>query len=133
MRRLTVLFFIFLVAIIIGADTGHLPFLIKVVYYDMPYGDKIGHFVLMGILGFLVNASALISFPQRKPGQVVLWATLALMGLIALEEASQLLFPRRTFSLIDLACGYMGVGISVWSALLWGRSRRKQINSSSPE
>jgi VanZ family protein len=104
----TLLFSFLIVAIVIGADTGRFPSLLQPLY-DFPGGDKAGHFILFGILSFLLNKSALVLFPKRTPARLVLTVSLLLSIVIGLEEWSQSLFPSRTMSLIDLGASYMGV------------------------
>ena len=106
----TVLFVLLIGAMVIGADTGHLPRLIDN-FYHFPGGDKVGHFILFGILSFLLNRSALALFPDKNPVRLILIVSLILAIMIALEEWSQVLFPLRTASFIDLAAGYLGVCI----------------------
>jgi VanZ family protein len=104
----TLLFSSLIVAIVIGADAGRFPQLLEPLY-DFPGGDKVGHFILFGILSFLLNKSALVLFPQRTPARLVLTVSLLLSIVIGLEEWSQSLFPSRTMSLIDLGASYAGV------------------------
>ena len=111
----TALFALFILAIIIGADTNHLPYSLDRLYH-FPGGDKVGHFVLFGILSFLLNRSALELFPNRDSVRLVLTVSLLLSIGIGLEEWSQALFPSRTVSLIDLAAGYLGVALFAWLA-----------------
>ena len=93
----TLLFFLLIVAIIISADADQLPdFLDRL--YQFPGGDKVGHFILYGILSFLLNTSALTLFPKRDPARLVLTVSLLLSIGIGLEEWSQSLFPARTMS-----------------------------------
>lgn len=104
----TLLFLFLIVAIVIGADADRFPLLLKPLY-DFPGGDKAGHFILFGILSFLLNKSALVLFPKRTPARLVLTVSLLLSIVIGLEEWSQSLFPSRTMSLIDLVASYAGV------------------------
>ena len=53
MKWLTILFALFLILIIVLADTGRLGML--AIVYQIPYADKVGHFVLYGILTLLIN------------------------------------------------------------------------------
>jgi polysaccharide biosynthesis protein VpsQ len=116
MKWLTVAFGIFIIAIIVMADRGAMPHLISRVY-DVPFGDKAGHFVLYGIMTFLLDLTFLRSLPKRDPKLVVFAISLILAGLIAVEEYSQQFFPDRTFSLVDLSFSYLGVAIFSWLAL----------------
>lgn len=104
----TILFSLFIVALVIGADAGQFPQPLKYLY-DFPGGDKAGHFILFGLLSFLLNRSALSLFPNRNPTRLILVVSLFLSILIGLEEWSQSLFPARTMSIIDLAASYLGV------------------------
>ena len=97
-----------ILAIVIGANTGHLPDSPDRIY-RFPRGDKFGHLILFGLLSFLLNKSALALFPKRDPARIVLIVSLFLAILIGLEEWSQSLFPSRTMSVKDLIASYMGV------------------------
>jgi len=116
----TALFALFIVAIVIGADVGRFPQPLKY-FYDFPGGDKVGHFILFGLLSFLLNRSALSLLPKRYPARLVLTVSLLLSILVGLEEWSQALFPSRTMSLTDLIASYAGV---VSFALLAYRTNR---------
>lgn len=104
----TLLFFLLIIVIIITADADQFPEFIKWLY-QFPGGDKVGHFILFGILSFFVNESALTLFPKPDPARLVLTVSLLLAILIGLEEWSQALFPARTMSLTDLLASYSGV------------------------
>lgn len=99
---LTVLYVVAIVAIIVAANSGVLP--VRFLRH-IPGGDKTGHFVLMGMLTFLVNLSVAglgwrLTVPQVCLG---LWI------VIGLEELSQLGFSHRNFDLADLAADTLGV------------------------
>ena len=104
----TALFALLILALVIGANTGHLPDLIDRIY-RLPRGDKFGHLILFGILSFLLNKSALAFFPEQNPVRLVLTVTLLLSIVVGLEEWSQALFPGRLPSIKDLIASYMGV------------------------
>jgi VanZ family protein len=107
MKWLTVLFALFLIGIIVLADTGRLGIL--GIVYSIPYADKVGHFVLYGILALLVNLTLFQTLPDRSRVWVAVISGLLLALLIGLEEFSQRNFPMRTFSLADLSASYLGV------------------------
>ena len=115
MKWLAILFTLFIILIITLADMGKLGILGFV--NQIPYGDKIGHFVLYGILTLLLDLTLLRSLPHRSPRLVVLSTGLILALVIGLEEFSQQYFANRTFSLLDLACSYLGVIFFSWVAL----------------
>lgn len=121
MKILTALFALFLLVIIVLADLGRLGFLGFV--YAFPMGDKVGHFILYGILALLVNLTALRSRPSPTSKRAALTATLILSLLIAAEEFSQRYFANRTFSLPDLAFGYAGMSLGMW--LAWKIDRKR--------
>ncbi len=104
----TILFSLLIVAIVICANAGQFPHSLKRLY-DFPGGDKAGHFILFGILSFLLNKSALILFPKRDPARLTLTVSLLLSIMIGLEEWSQSLIPARMMSAIDLIASYVGV------------------------
>lgn len=111
----TPLFFLLIVTIVITADTNRFPDFIKRLY-QFPGGDKAGHFILFGILSFLVNESTLTLFPRPNPTRLILTVSSLLAILIGLEEWSQALFPARTMSLTDLLASYTGVTLFAFLA-----------------
>ena len=54
MKWLAILFSLLIILIIVLADMGALPQFLQV-WKDLPYGDKVGHFILYGILTLLVD------------------------------------------------------------------------------
>jgi VanZ family protein len=120
MKSLTILFGLFIVLIIILADTGNLGILQLV--NRIPLGDKVGHFTLYGILTLLINLTLFQSIPAQDRKRIVVIGGLILALLIGLEEFSQQNFPNRTFSLSDLTASYLGVIFFSWLAL-WIRNK----------
>ena len=117
---ITVLFALLIFALVIAANTNHLPSsLVRIQHF--PYGDKVGHFTLFGILSFLLSRSALYLFPSRNPSRLLLTINLLLSLLIGLEEWSQSLFPTRTMSGKDLVASYLGVILFGFLAYRTGR------------
>ena len=57
MKWLTILFLLFIILIIILADTGNLGMFTRL--YRVPFADKAGHFILYGILALLVSGMGL--------------------------------------------------------------------------
>jgi VanZ family protein len=120
MKWLTILFALFLLFIIILADTGNLGMLYRIT--RLPYADKAGHFLLFGILALLVDLTLFRALPpstalrtSRKRIAVVSGLILAL--LVGLEEFSQQYFADRTFSLSDLTASYLGLISFSWLAV----------------
>ena len=121
MKRLAILFGLFIVVIVVLADMRHLGFLYAV--YDFPFGDKVGHFFLFGLLSLVVNLSVLgpvsgpLVRPQVENKHKVVKASLILALFVGLEELSQRWFPARTSDLFDLSASYMGIAFFVFVAL----------------
>ena len=114
MKVFTAIFAVFILTVIVLADMDRLGPLELV--YAFPYGDKAGHFILYGILSFLVNLTTLRSRPSPTSKRTAVFVTLLLALLIAAEEVSQKYFANRTFSIPDLMFGYVGVTVGMWLA-----------------
>ncbi len=123
MKWLTILFTLFIVLIIILADTGNLGIL--AILYRIPFADKLGHFILYGILILLINLTLLRSIPSGRRSGIVLLSGLTLALLIGIEELSQQYFSNRTFDLVDLSASYLGVFF--FSLLAWRIVRTKEM------
>jgi hypothetical protein len=108
----------FVTWVILSVDGLGLPPIITRLY-AYPYGDKLGHFLLMGLLSFLLT----LALPRRWQ----LPALAILSMLLATEEYSQRFFNGRHSDWLDLACSLAGVclfgGLALWL------TRRKQRSS----
>jgi VanZ family protein len=122
MKWLTLLFTAFILLIIVLADTGNLGVL--AVLYRIPYADKLGHFILYGILALLINLTLFRSMPHERRLSFAVISGVLLIVVIGLEEFSQQYFSNRTFSLEDLSASYMGVVFFSWLAIktTWRRT-----------
>jgi polysaccharide biosynthesis protein VpsQ len=118
MKYISVLFFVFVIAVIFLADHGSLPHSIRALY-DFPNGDKLGHFILFGLFDFVLTRALFASFPSRPRGGLALAVGLTLALFIAAEEWSQKFFSTRTFDLLDLLAGYAGVTTFSLLAICW--------------
>ena len=104
---LTLLFALLLLVIVIANDSGTLPDFLNIVY-SVPFGDKISHFVLTGLLSMLVN----LSLSCRKTHLVsrdLLLGSLLVGTVVTVEELTQIFFPTRSVSIFDLLAGYLGI------------------------
>lgn len=110
MRYFAALFLAFIIGLIVLADAGLLPDFINAIY-DFPNGDKVGHFILYGLLNFFITRAFLSALPTRRGGWVTLSVGLILALFVALEEFSQMFFVARTFSLLDLTASFLGIVI----------------------
>ena len=95
----TLLFSLIIIASVVSADADSLPRSIEALV-DYPGGDKVGHFILFGILSFLLNASVLVLFPKRQPFRIILTVSLLLSILIGLEEWGQFSLPLSFYVVV---------------------------------
>jgi hypothetical protein len=101
-----VVYILILAGIIVLADINGTSYFMFMHY--IPYGDKIGHFVLMGMFALMVN----LALRARTIG---IWKLRYLLGslivavLVLIEEVSQIFVGGRTFDFGDLLAGYAGV------------------------
>lgn len=107
MKRWAIFFGLFLVVIIALADTGHLGYLGLV--YRFPGGDRLGHFVLFGLLSFVIDWSLFEEHPSSSRMRLAIPAGVLLILLVGLEEFSQRFFPARHSDWVDFAFSCLGV------------------------
>jgi hypothetical protein len=110
------LFTLFLAGIVYLADSGK-----PCVFFDLAaslsYGDKLGHFLLMGFFALVAN----LAFKLRafRMGPVLIpYGAILVFGVVLIEELSQSFFPTRTCDLSDLSADLAGIIAS--SILLYG-------------
>jgi VanZ family protein len=96
-------FFAVLLAIIYKADSANYNFAFHVVGM-IPYGDKIAHAILYGIMVFLLN----YGLNGKKWFRAEI-GSLIVFGFAFVEEVSQLYFPSRTFDCGDIAADVVGI------------------------
>ena len=101
------LFLVFFLYVIYSANQGTLPFFIRRLYL-FPGGDKLGHFVLLGIASFFANQ---VLYPRHFLvfGKGFFVGTLIVLVAITAEEISQMFLAHRTFDLLDLSFSYLGI------------------------
>jgi hypothetical protein len=116
---------LFLSALVVLADSGHGHRLFAYAQ-RIPAGDKLGHFVLFGVLAFLAN---IVSQGRtfRLGSLKVSKASALVMAIVTLEECSQLMFRARTFDLLDLASDALGIWLFGRLAIACLNHERKQI------
>jgi VanZ family protein len=106
-KRLTFVYGLALVAIVILADSGRASWVFAALA-QVPLADKLGHFVLMGAMSFLLT---LVSRADRIA--VGAWSLLRapfwLAVVVLLEEFSQIWLVNRGFSVLDLAFDFAGI------------------------
>lgn len=117
---ISILYVLILIGIIWLADTGSLN--VRALARQIPYFDKLGHFILIGLLAFFVNISwhcarfRLRQLSPMKGGTIV-------FILVTLEECSQYFIPSRTFDWTDLAADVLGIVVFGQLALFLCRKR----------
>ncbi|MBU2930035.1 VanZ family protein [Winogradskyella psychrotolerans] len=105
-KGIAIVCLVFIIWIIYSADSGKQNVFFNIT--DMiPFGDKIGHFFLFGILTLVVNIA--LQFKQFKYWQKVPLGTLLVLVFVILEELSQGYFPNRTFDIMDLIADGLGI------------------------
>ncbi|WP_417912543.1 VanZ family protein [Candidatus Electronema sp. TJ] len=98
------------------ADTGR-----SSVFFDLvkmlPYGDKLGHFLLFGPLTFGINTA--LQFRKARLGRIAVpLGSLLVLCFVLLEEFSQHFVPGRTLDLLDLLADSAGIALFTWFSLL---------------
>ncbi|WP_105213637.1 VanZ family protein [Pseudoalteromonas sp. T1lg22] len=100
-------FFAFLGWIIYLANTGQ-PSIFFDLVRALPYGDKLGHFVLFGTATLLLSLALKAAY--WRLGRVKLYWGALIVFLFALsEEISQAFVASRTFDLVDLTADVFGI------------------------
>ncbi len=115
-RILTLFFFIFILWIIYIANTGNNSIFFDFVH-SLPFGDKIGHFMLFGSLNFIGILSLkfkTLSFKAIK----IYRATLFVVLFVLIEEVSQNYIANRTFDFLDLTADFIGIIFSSYLGTL---------------
>lgn len=127
-------FFSFLLWVIVAADSGRPNYFLQLAAL-MPYGDKIGHVVLFAALALLLNFATKARQVAFGPIRLYLGVVLTL-GFALLEEVSQLLFPLRSFELLDILADLLGVALATWLTTafyqLRARYRRRSVTVLAP-
>lgn len=108
----TAVFLLFIIIIIVYADKGILPEPISLIY-SYVWGDKLAHFVLIGLLAFFVNLSLSARLVKIYSRPMLLGSFLVAIAVI-IEEFSQLLISGRNFSLLDLTFDFLGIAAASW-------------------
>jgi len=104
---ISVAFIMFITWIIYLANTAQNSIFFELVA-SIPYGDKLGHFCLFGLLtlgvnfAFKLKSYKLISFNIYVGSTVVLF-------FVLLEELSQYFIPSRTLDITDLLADVVGI------------------------
>ncbi len=102
--------FLSIVFTILMVNQGHSNFAILYIR-DVPYGDKLAHCLLFGLL----NGVLVFAFRGRtiSIGPLCVYKGALLVSLFVLvEECSQMWIPTRQFEMLDLAADFVGILLS---------------------
>ncbi|MGJ8656297.1 MAG: VanZ family protein [Akkermansiaceae bacterium] len=99
------------------------------VLQNVPYHDKLGHLILMGILAYLAVAtfSPRLKINNHKHPHLIVGSCVA--TIIIIEETSQSYFPTRSCSWLDAAAGITGVFIAIFIYKKTAAYRKKPLAS----
>jgi polysaccharide biosynthesis protein VpsQ len=106
-KILTLGYIFILAAVIFIANKKSTRYLLDFIGY-IPYGDKLGHFFLMGGLSFLINLllqARIVRFGKLR----ILIGSLLVLSVVTIEEFSQLFIRGRTFDWTDLVADLAGI------------------------
>lgn len=125
MRRLAVSYGLAVALIIALVDTGHLRTFTKVVGL-VHGGDKLAHFVLMGLFACTV-VLALGWTGQRDARRAASLGARGVFAVVLLEELSQRWVATRTFDWIDLTADAAGIVVGAGLSCVWLRRRTRAM------
>ena len=94
-------------AVLLAADLGLMPNISAFVQGNSGL-DKVGHFILVGILAWLFNSAFRLG-QLNLGGLRIFIGTIVVVTVVTLEEVAQLWIYTRRFELIDLLAGYLGI------------------------
>jgi len=104
---LSIGFFCFIIWIITLANTGQ-----SSIFFDLvariPYGDKVGHFCLFGVLTFAANFSFKLKTINLASRNIYLGALLVFI-FVVFEELSQYFIASRTLDFFDFSANIFGI------------------------
>ena len=104
------------------ANTGQENVLFEI-KQAVPYGDKIGHFFVYGMMTLFANyAFKFRYFANNKFNQ---YGAVVVIAFTTFEEFSQLLFSTRTFSLYDMIANLAGIGLFTIVSIYMGQQSKR--------
>lgn len=114
-KAITIVYVLILGMIVYAANQGTLSQYVTF-YREIPFGDDLGHFFLMGILSFLatiLSGSHRVSVARFR----ISTGPMVVFPIVFIEELSQMFIPTRTFSLSDLTADVLGIVTFAWLGL----------------
>lgn len=120
---LSIAFFLFILGIIYLANTGGKSVLFTLLA-AIPYGDKLGHFCLFGVLTLGVNFSCKLKSVDIFGNNMYVGAIIVFCFAL-LEELSQFYISNRTLDIADLTADVLGIiAFSFLTRYLSGRRKK---------
>lgn len=107
MKIFLVVYIFVLAFIIFLADRRGTRYMLSFVG-NIPYGDKLGHFLLMGGFSFLLNM-VLSARTFRLWKFRYLLGSVIVLAVVTIEELSQMFVAGRTFDRSDLVFDFLGI------------------------
>ena len=104
---ISVAFLGFIAWIIYLANTGQNSIFFKFVA-SIPYGDKLGHFCLFGLLTLGINFAFKLKLFTLISLNIYVGSTVVFI-FVVLEELSQYFIPNRTLDATDLLADFVGI------------------------
>ena len=127
-KILAAVYILILAGIVVLADLRETQYLFKPIR-RLPYGDKIGHFLLMGFFSLMLNL-ALKARTFRIWRINFLLGTLIVLVIVFIEEFSQIFIRGRSFDYRDLIADFSGILIfGELARLICRKFFKKEINS----
>jgi VanZ family protein len=121
-KWLTAAFALVLLTIVTSATMGWAEPVFAFVR-QVPYSDKVAHFVLLGTMSLLLNL--MLNVARVQLGSfALLKGSAILLVLVTIEEFSQIWISTRTFSWLDLVCNYLGIVVFGWLAVRLSANRQ---------
>ena len=94
----------------------------------LPYGDKLGHLILWGVLAVFVDL-ALGGRAVRFSGRALPLNVVGLVVVVTIEELSQGFLANRTLDAGDMAANLVGIGLGTALARYIARRRWPTTNN----
>jgi len=98
----------FIAILLIVSDIGYLNKSRGWLAENVFYYDKAGHFILIGLLAFVVNV-LLMKRNAKSFNPTLLIGSYLTFAFATIEEFSQIFIESRSFNVYDLIANYLGI------------------------
>ncbi|MCF8297143.1 MAG: VanZ family protein [Saprospiraceae bacterium] len=131
-KNIIALFYIGFIAILLFAsDVGYLNKSRGWLAENVFYYDKVGHFVLIGFLAFILNLLFLRRNAKYFNPKLLIGSYLT-FAFSTIEEFSQIFIESRSFNVYDLMANYLGIAFfSLLFFLVFKKFASKKENQNS--